>query len=72
MISGMLWQVDMKETAEEQVRKAVAHYEKKTGRKATMCQVHPRMNLGGRVDGVAITTDGCVPMGHYLIGVEEE
>lgn len=71
---GMLWFDDSSNSLADKVARALAHYENKYGRKATLCLVHPETLNGGEeiVGGVEMRSARSVMPHHYWIGVEEE
>jgi hypothetical protein len=71
---GMLWFDDSSSALSDKVARALAHYESKYGRKATLCLVHPETLNGGDgiVRGVELRSARSVMPHHYWIGVEEE
>jgi hypothetical protein len=74
MTSGMLW-FNQNADFEKGIRAAAAYYEKKYGRKPTLCLVNPS---GLTVDSGSLTVDGITVKAakyvlpkHLWIGVEE-
>lgn len=72
MTSGMLWWDDSKDTLSIKIKKAADYYEKKYGRKPTLCLVHPSMYEDVQMVGMWVRPYKPVLPGHLWIGIEEE
>jgi len=76
MQTGMLWFDNSENTLAQKVRKAAAHHQKKYGRAAEICLVHPSMageqDLNDLVEGIAVRVWRPVLPGHLWLGVDDE
>jgi len=76
---GMLWlDNDPRRDLKEKVRRAVAHYEHKYGRRPNVCFVHPSMlegNGGGatlKTDGVEVRPGRAILPDHFWLGMVDD
>ena len=75
MNQGMLWFDQSSSMLAEKVRKAVAYYQKKYGRKPDLCLVNPGMVSDGKsvdVESITVRPWRGIPAGHMWIGVDEQ
>lgn len=76
MNTGMLWFDNSATSLAQKVRKAADYYQKKYGRAAEICLVHPSMacdqDLNNLVDGITVRAWRPVLPGHLWIGVGDE
>ena len=70
---GMLWHDgDKKTELADRIEKAAQYYERKYGRKPTMCFVNPRtLEDGCQVDGIQVKADQQVLPNDLFLGVKE-
>jgi len=74
MHTGMLWFDNSQSSLAAKVRKAVDYYQKKYGRTAELCLVHPSMVTDGaakEIDFITIRPYRPVLPGHMWIGIED-
>jgi hypothetical protein len=71
---GMLWFDDGPHALKDKVRKAVAFYTEKYGRKPTLCLVNPETLNGGDgvLAGVEVRDAPMVMRDHFWVGVDDK
>ncbi len=74
MKTGMLWfDNDAKRTLAEKVERAAAYYQKKYGRRPSLCFVHPSMLQGDakKAGEIALEASRQVLPNHFWLGFQE-
>ena len=74
MQSGMLWfDNDPQVELDKKIKKAADYYQKKYGRKPTLCYVNPRMTKKGKFKkrGIEVRTNASIMPNHLWMGTEK-